>query len=81
MCEFKLEIMSVGVWGEKKKKAAGGAIGYNALVAGFIFLFSSGGVTSSSRLCALCGLHLWILCDADALTHGRNTQRSIKAQY
>lgn len=37
MCEFKLEIMSVEVW--KKKKAAGGAIGYNALVVGFIFLF------------------------------------------
>lgn len=58
LCEFKLEIMSVEVW--KKKKAAGGAIGYNALVVGFIFLFHLPAprllLVSALSVASVCGL-------------------------
>lgn len=78
MCEFKLEIMSVEVW--KKKKSSRRRDRLQRISRRFHLPFSSAGSTSPSRLCALCGLRLWTLCDADSLTHGRNMQCSIKAQ-
>lgn len=74
MCESKLEIMSVEVW-EKKIKKAGGAIGYNALVVGFIFLFH----LPSSRL--LLGSALSVVSSVDSLCCRRSDTREKHAVF